>query len=48
MCFFDDDPHNISDVCGIGVKCFLTPDGVTRALFEQGLRSIGVAPAPSL
>lgn len=40
MCFFDDDMENIRDVSGIGVHCFYTPDGVTTALFEQGLRAI--------
>ena len=41
MCFFDDDPSNIRDVQGLGVHCILTPDGVTRALFEQGMKAIG-------
>ena len=40
MCFFDDDMANIRDVSGIGVHCFYTPDGVTRALFEQGLKAV--------
>ena len=48
VCFFDDDPHNISDVGGIGVHCFLTPDGVTESIFNQGLKAAGVQPTPSL
>ena len=38
MIFFDDDPHNISDVSSIGVLSILTPNGVTRDVFEEGLR----------
>lgn len=45
MCFFDDDPDNIRDVKTLGVHCFLTPDGVTRAIFEQGLKAIGAPDA---
>ncbi|KAL1499756.1 hypothetical protein AB1Y20_012443 [Prymnesium parvum] len=48
MCFFDDDPQNISDVSGMGVHCFLTPDGVTKDIFDKGLQSIGLAPNSSL
>ena len=39
MCFFDDDPHNIRDVKAIGVHCFLTPDGVTKAIYAKGLQA---------
>ena len=45
MCFFDDDMANIRDVKGLGVHCYYTPDGVTKALFDQGLRAIGVEPS---
>ena len=41
MCFFDDDEMNIRDVGTLGVHCFYTPDGVTRSIFEQGLKAIG-------
>lgn len=37
MLFFDDDPENIYDVSKLGVTCVLTPDGVTRAVFNKGL-----------
>ena len=37
MCFFDDDPYNIRDVTTLGVHCFLTPQGVTKAIFDSGL-----------
>jgi len=48
MCFFDDDPHNISDVGGIGVHCFLTPDGVMKDIFDKALLSVGLGAASSL
>ena len=41
MAFFDDDMSNIRDVGGLGVHCFYTPDGVTKDLFEKGLKAIG-------
>ena len=44
MAFFDDDTANIRDVRALGVHCFHTPDGTTRALYEQGLRAAGVVP----
>lgn len=37
MCFFDDDPANIRDVSTLGVHCFLTPQGVTRDIFDRGV-----------
>ena len=43
MCFFDDDEMNIRDVGTLGVHCFYTPDGVTRGLFEQGLKAVGAS-----
>ena len=42
MCFFDDDEMNIRDVGTLGVHCFYTPDGVTQALYQQGLKAVGV------
>ena len=41
MCFFDDDMANINDVGRLGVHCFYTPDGVTKAIFDKGLKAIG-------
>ena len=41
MCFFDDDPHNIHDVSGLGVHCFLTPQGNTAGLVAQGCAAAG-------
>lgn len=43
MAFFDDDPYNIDDVKTLGVHCFLTPNGVTREIYNQALRSIGLS-----
>ena len=37
MIFFDDDPQNIQDVSSIGVLSILTPDGVTRDVWQKGL-----------
>lgn len=37
MCFFDDDPYNISEVSKLGVHCFHTPRGVTKDLYQRGL-----------
>jgi len=37
MIFFDDDPTNIRDVSSLGVLSVLTPHGVTRKVFEEGL-----------
>mmetsp|Transcript_3509 Transcript_3509/g.10359 ORF Transcript_3509/g.10359 Transcript_3509/m.10359 type:complete len:174 (-) Transcript_3509:68-589(-) len=37
MLFFDDDPMNISAVGGLGVLSILTPSGVTKDAWEQGL-----------
>ena len=39
MLFFDDDPANIRDVSSLGVTCVLTPKGVTRECFDQGMRA---------
>lgn len=39
MVFFDDDPSNISDVRRLGVHCVLTPKGVTREKFDEGMRA---------
>jgi hypothetical protein len=37
MLFFDDDSWNIREVSSLGVKCVLTPDGVTDEAFKEGL-----------
>ena len=39
MIFFDDQMGNIKDVSQLGVTSVLTPRGVTRALFDKGLKS---------
>ena len=39
MIFFDDQMGNIQDVSQLGVTSVLTPRGVTRALFDKGLKS---------
>ena len=39
MIFFDDQMGNIKDVAALGVTSVLTPNGVTRALFDKGLAS---------
>ena len=39
MIFFDDDPANIRDVQSLGVLSVLTPQGVTRKHFEDGLEA---------
>lgn len=43
MLFFDDDPSNIYDVSRLGVTCILTPDGVTRDAFQEGLTKFAAA-----
>ena len=43
MIFFDDDPQNIRDVSTLGVLSVLTPDGVTRGAWEQGLVAFDAA-----
>ena len=45
MAFFDDDPHNVRDVAGLGVHCFLTPHGNTAALVAQGCAAAGAGGA---
>ncbi|KAJ8598884.1 hypothetical protein CTAYLR_009973 [Chrysophaeum taylorii] len=37
MLFFDDDPWNISEVSQLGVTCVLTPEGITRAVYEKAM-----------
>lgn len=39
MLFFDDDPANIRDVSRLGVTCVLTPHGVTREKYDEGIRA---------
>ena len=46
MIFFDDDPRNISDVSGLDVLSILTPQGVTREVFDQGLAAFAKRKAP--
>lgn len=43
MLFFDDDPSNIYDVSRLGVTCILTPNGVTRDAFQEGLTAFAAA-----
>lgn len=43
MIFFDDDHTNVRDVATLGVISMLTPDGVTREVFNQGLASFAQA-----
>jgi magnesium-dependent phosphatase 1 len=43
MIFFDDDSFNVRDVATLGVISILTPDGVTREVFQQGLASFAQA-----
>ena len=40
-CFFDDQSGNVADVAALGVHSFLTPNGVTRAIFERALKAAG-------
>ncbi len=35
MCFFDNEYWNIKSVSGLGVKCIYTPDGMTRAAWDE-------------
>lgn len=39
MIFFDDDPSNIRDVSRLGVTCILTPHGVTKEKYDEGMRA---------
>ena len=43
MLFFDDQMYNHNKVCHLGVTCVFTPDGVTRELFDLGVKTF---PAP--
>lgn len=43
MIFFDDDPVKIRDVASIGVISVLTPEGVTRQAFGEGLSAFAEA-----
>ncbi len=39
MCFFDDYDLNIKSVSSLGVKCFHTPQGMTKGIWEEALDS---------
>ena len=45
MCFFDNEHWNIRGVSDLGVKCFHTPEGMTRAAWEEALNSFGIDPS---
>mmetsp|Transcript_10434 Transcript_10434/g.22310 ORF Transcript_10434/g.22310 Transcript_10434/m.22310 type:complete len:196 (+) Transcript_10434:292-879(+) len=42
MCFFDNEYWNVQSVSQLGVKCFHTPDGMTRDAWEKALREFGM------
>ena len=39
MIFFDNQMNNISDVSPLGVHCVYSPDGMTKKVWETGLKS---------
>jgi magnesium-dependent phosphatase 1 len=45
MCFFDNEHHNIKDVSKSlpGVKCFYTPDGMTRKAWDDAKADFGLS-----
>ncbi|CAL1538651.1 unnamed protein product [Lymnaea stagnalis] len=38
MLFFDDEHRNIVDVSSLGVTCMFVPEGVNKAVFQQGMQ----------
>jgi magnesium-dependent phosphatase 1 len=40
MAFFDNEMRNITSVSQLGVKCFFTPDGMTRAEWHRFVNSL--------
>jgi magnesium-dependent phosphatase 1 len=42
MAFFDNEYWNISTVAKLGVRCFYTPDGMTRIIWKQALAEFGM------
>ena len=42
MAFFDNEHWNIRGVSELGVKCFHTPDGMTREAWEEALDAFGI------
>ena len=38
MMFFDNEIRNVRSVASLGVHCVFTPDGLTTASWEEGLR----------
>jgi len=43
MCFFDNEHWNIRGVSQLGVKCFHTPDGMTKEAWNEALETFGVS-----
>jgi len=43
MVFFDNERWNIQSVSQLGVKCYHTPDGMTREIWEQCLSDFGMS-----
>ena len=42
MVFFDNEYWNIQSVCSLGVKCYHTPDGMTKEAWVQALEDFGM------
>jgi magnesium-dependent phosphatase 1 len=42
MAFFDNEYWNISCVSKLGVRCFYTPDGMTRSIWKKALTEFGM------
>lgn len=42
MCFFDDYDFNINSVGSLGVRCFHTPRGMTREVWDEAMNSFGL------
>lgn len=43
MAFFDNEYWNIQSVSRLGVRCYHTPDGMTREIWEQCLSDFGMS-----
>ena len=41
MLFFDDELRNIVEVSSLGVSCVHVEDGISRQLFDRGVKEIG-------
>jgi len=42
MAFFDNEYGNIRSVSGLGVKCYYTPDGMTKEAWEKAKTDFGM------